>query len=562
MQANRSIVRSRENIISIFVYSFLLSFIFVSSSRAQSEVYTKWVARWDAAHARDEPSAMAVDGKGNTFVTGFSCFANPCTQGALTIKYDSKGNTVWRAWLSSGTGVDIAVDAAGNVYVLYAYGGGLLLAKYTPTGVRQWVGYIPSTSSTRYGPVKLAVSSAGTSYLTMTAQPITNPPSVTVNVITAKYDTNGNHIWSKQAPTAANTNSTSVGVGLDTAENVYVLVFSNFNTQIENSFILKYNANGTLLNNYGGDKLGEIKAFHVDASGNSYVAGGGIGSPPIGAQDRVVAKFSSSGTLDWLHDFGAEASYLQSGFADLAISSTGNIFVAQTLPGSIPSSGGTDISIVKFNSTGTIQWTTRYNGRSDDSGGDQAFAIKVNSGDYTYVTGSSSNPSETCCFVELATVKYDPNGKQLWAARYNSNGGAPVALALSGGDVLVTGISNGATTGQDWATIDYVQDAAKVSPTSLSFGNQKVGTVSASKTVILTNTAEVPLAITGISITGEFEVTNNCPSSLAAGATCTLGVKFAPTQLGGLAGTVTVHDNWSGSAVHPQTVQLTGTGTT
>src|SRR5258708_16135296 len=76
------------------------------------------------------------------------------------------------------------------------------------------------------------------------------------------------------------------------------------------------------------------------------------------------------------------------------------------------------------------------------------------------------------------------------------------------------------------------------------------------------NTAEVPLAITGISISSEFELTNNCPSTVAAGATCTFTVKFAPTQLGGLAGTVTVHDNWSGSAVHPQTVQLGGTGTT
>src|SRR5712671_2805377 len=421
MHVDSSFIRSQKNIVTILVCSFLLTLIIATTSRAQSNVYTKWVARWDAAHARDEPSAMAVDGKGNTFVTGFSCFANPCTQGAgaLTIKYDSKGNTVWRAWLSGGTGVDIAVDAAGNVYVLYAYGSGPLIAKYSPTGVRQWVRSIPSTSSTSYGGVNVAVSPAGDAYITIIAHPITNPPSVTWNVITAKYDSSGNHIWSKQAPTAANTDSKPVGVHLDTAENVYVLVFSNFNTQIENSFILKYNASGTLLNNYGGDKLGQIKAFRVDASGNSYVAGGGIGSPPNGAQDRVVAKFSSSGTLDWLHDFGAEASFLQSGFADIAVDSAGDVFVAQTLPGSIPSAGGHDISVVKFNSTGTIQWTTHYNGRSDDSGADQAFAIKVNSGDYTYVTGSSSNPSGTCCFAELATVKYDPNGKQVWAARYN-----------------------------------------------------------------------------------------------------------------------------------------------
>jgi len=77
MNVDSSFVRSRKNTIGIFVCSFLLSFVFVSSSRAQSEVYTKWIARFDAAHAFDQAIAMAVDGKGNTFVTGQTCVANP-----------------------------------------------------------------------------------------------------------------------------------------------------------------------------------------------------------------------------------------------------------------------------------------------------------------------------------------------------------------------------------------------------------------------------------------------------------------------------------------------------
>ncbi len=168
MNVDSSFVRSRKNTISIFVCSFLLSFVFVSSSRAQSEVYTKWTARFDAAHAFDQPIAMAVDGKGNTFVTGQTCVANPCStvsQESLTIAYDSKGNVKWRAFLGQASiGLDIAVDSTGNAYVLSALGSEMATAKYSPAGVRQWVNFINSTStlpgptSTSYRPVKLAVS--------------------------------------------------------------------------------------------------------------------------------------------------------------------------------------------------------------------------------------------------------------------------------------------------------------------------------------------------------------------------------------------------------------------
>jgi len=37
-------------------------------------------------------------------------------------------------------------------------------------------------------------------------------------------------------------------------------------------------------------------------------------------------------------------------------------------------------------------------------------------------------------------------------------------------------------------------------------------------------------------------------------------VTFTPTELGTRTGTLTVHDNWAGNAIHPQTVALSGTG--
>jgi hypothetical protein len=95
-----------------------------------------------------------------------------------------------------------------------------------------------------------------------------------------------------------------------------------------------------------------------------------------------------------------------------------------------------------------------------------------------------------------------------------------------------------------------------VSP-SISFGNQDVGTVSAGQAITLSNTGSAELRIVGIALALPFAETNTCGSSLAAGATCTINVMFAPTSEGDFADNVSVTDNAKGS---PHTVALSGTG--
>jgi hypothetical protein len=76
--------------------------------------------------------------------------------------------------------------------------------------------------------------------------------------------------------------------------------------------------------------------------------------------------------------------------------------------------------------------------------------------------------------------------------------------------------------------------------------------------VRLTNTGAGVLKINHISVTGPFNQTSNCPSSLNPNANCTINVKFHPKNKGVFHGAVSVTDNASGS---PQKVPLTGTGT-
>src|SRR4029077_6381584 len=97
------------------------------------------------------------------------------------------------------------------------------------------------------------------------------------------------------------------------------------------------------------------------------------------------------------------------------------------------------------------------------------------------------------------------------------------------------------------------------SPTSLTFGDQTVGTSSSAEFVTFTNTGAGTLTIGIASITVDFSSAGQgtCSSSLAAGASCTMGIKFTPTATGTRTGTLTVNDNASSA---PQVVDLAGTG--
>jgi len=100
--------------------------------------------------------------------------------------------------------------------------------------------------------------------------------------------------------------------------------------------------------------------------------------------------------------------------------------------------------------------------------------------------------------------------------------------------------------------------ALTASPSSESFGNTAVGSTSPAQPVTVTNPGSSAVSMASIGVTGPFTEANNCGTSLAAGASCTVSVTFAPTAAGSATGTLSVNSSAPGS---PLTVALSGTGT-
>jgi hypothetical protein len=154
-----------------------------------------------------------------------------------------------------------------------------------------------------------------------------------------------------------------------------------------------------------------------------------------------------------------------------------------------------------------------------------------------------------------------------WAARQKHASGwlfvtalvlVGVWVACGGGGSVGSGGGSG---GGSKSPAPTPLPAVSLQPISLTFGTQITNTTSPAQSVALTNDGTAPLAISDITFQGtnlyEYAQTNNCGTSVAAGANCTINVTFTPSQGGVRTAALWITDNAAGS---PQVVNITGTG--
>ncbi len=162
----------------------------------------------------------------------------------------------------------------------------------------------------------------------------------------------------------------------------------------------------------------------------------------------------------------------------------------------------------------------------------------------------------TTDFVESTDCPIAPNTLAAGASCNLTLSFTPTILGSEAGTIFVT--SNAGN-----AQLLYVSGSSVsagnpvITPSSLTFPTTLIGQSSASQNLTMTNTGTGALGITQISSGVDFQWTNNCPSSLAVNASCTITVTYTPSVQGSATDNLYVYTDSAYSA----SATLNGTGT-
>jgi len=217
---------------------------------------------------------------------------------------------------------------------------------------------------------------------------------------------------------------------------------------------LKYRPDGTLAwaNRYAGEGGDTPQAIAMDpVSGAVAVTGYSWVSHPEGHQILTIV-YESDGSTRWERWFSGLGDGNNSGY-DVAVDGSGNVVVAGI---SYRNDSDYDFATVKYTPDGDVEWTEYYDGPAGYY--DQIFALVIDGEDRIYVTGRSAGGSGQG--QDFCTICYSPGGTALWTSRYAGpamGGDEPQAIALHPeGGVVVAGTSAGySSAGSDVAVIRY-----------------------------------------------------------------------------------------------------------
>ena len=429
---------------------------------------------------------MAVDAANNIYFTGNSESATAYVSHCMTGKLNSSGVQQWvtryaLTGASESYGTGVAVDANGNVYTCgytdpFPGSNDWFVIKYNSAGVQQWIDLYDGAISSSDEAYDIAIAPNGNP--TACGISYSNAAGGGCNAYVRQLNPQGTVVWTDTYSNPANATGIDEPWGLRFINGGDLLVGGSTANPSGSSnrdmFALRYNAAGvrqwasiyTDANTPNADEY--IRAVTVDDSGNVYVVG-------TDYQNGVITRINATGTGGWRKLFRGPLSNGSEVFLGVAVDNNGGVYATgrNIYPGeNVYGNGGlTNQVIVKYNAaTGDSLWTYRAldsltssmgfaitaKGNKVYAGGFSNDTSYINENFYTQVVDTAGNPiiemeyngrgdavthgqvvrtdaqGNVYCAAtvdrlyangfDVAVVKYDPNGTQLWERYYSTPG--------------------------------------------------------------------------------------------------------------------------------------------
>ena len=414
-----------------------------------------WSQRYSGpANAGDQGSKITLDGDGHVFVGGISkAYHNAYDY--VIVKYNTQnGAQKWvrhyEADVEWDTPMDLGVDARGDVYFcgqsdLHGAGLDYILVKYDHTGRAQWLRWYDGPAGAADRALTLGLDQAGDIYV----GGVSDGGDTRQDFATIKYDADGDQLWNTRYNGAGVSDDQVQALALDHEGNVLVSGYVRNGLNYDYATV-KYDNQGNELwrRLYGQEQWSEqAQAMAVDSAGNVCITG-------FRGSRSLTVKYNAAGAELWAVEYDNPATSSDYAYA-LALDSQDNILIGGY--SYVSGGSGNDYLVIKYDPDGLELWTAGYN--SPDNGNDRAFKIVTDAQDNVIVSGYSYGAGTS---YDYTSVKFDEQGNQLWTARYNGTGNSGDYVqdltVDETGNIYITGYVYNLGAGRDYATIKYDAD--------------------------------------------------------------------------------------------------------
>lgn len=411
-------------------------------------------------------SKVITDASLNTFIVGETVNGQG-NYDWLVVKYDYSGNVVWAdqfngAANSQDMAIDVYLDGSANLYVaggvtqVLADSMDVCLRKYNSSGVVQWTRYYNGSADGNDIGTSIAATSTGNILVGGTAK-TSNRQDFLLACFKAS---NGAILWSQLYDYNGNEDA-GVKVYVSTplggsGPSAYIAGGSQSDSVTWDFAVVRYNqSTGAFISvnriSGGVGTFHQLSDLTIDAQNNIYITGSF--KDISGEEDIQLVKLDDSLTVIWDTIYPGPQVNGQDEGRSIQVDGSGNIYVT----GFVTRSGeGKNLVLLKFNSSGVLQFSREYNGESnfDDSG--QALALN---GGEVVVTGYMSQPASG---KDYLTLSFDgASGDLNWQAIYDGPSGyddIATALAIDvQGNVLVSGQTQEGLVDFAYRTLKYTR---------------------------------------------------------------------------------------------------------